>query len=223
MFYIDDSGDSASRLVVFGWLEVDARAWSPALRRWLDWRNQLHRATGIPTDYELHSTVFVGGRGRPTGTEWDKHKAARSTVIAQALDTIATTDGVSVGAVYAQAPAEANYHAFKARAYAALVRMVDDRLTAAGELGLIVMDGDGTDHSYRAAHRELKLATRSLIEDPFFHGSNTSQWIQQADIVAYSAYQHLMRKPKKEATWGWYSEILAAASVTGDVPQQIRW
>lgn len=222
MFYIDDSGDAASRTVVFGWVELELSAWSPALRRWLDFRNELHRAVGIPTDYELHSTVFVGGRGRPTDTEWDFRKEERGRVVAQALATIAGTEGLNVGAVYTNAPGGEKYHAHKARAYAALVRMLDDRLTADGELGLVVMDGDGSDPAYRAAHRELKLSTRSVLEDPFFRGSDASQWIQMADMIAYSAYQHLMRKPTKEATWGWYSEILAAASVTGNAPQRIR-
>lgn len=83
------------------------------------------------------------------------------------------------------------------------------------------MDGDGTDPAYRAAHRELKLATRSLIEDPLFQNSQHSQWVQMADIVACTAYMRLARIRAKAHTWGWY-DILAAAASTGEEPLDLR-
>ncbi len=69
----------------------------------------------------------------------------------------------------------------KAEAYARLVRYLDARLTAAGDHGLLIMDGDGSDPTYRTAHRQhLKLATRSLSEDPLFQHSYHSQWVHMA-------------------------------------------
>ncbi|MGP9613777.1 DUF3800 domain-containing protein [Brachybacterium sp. AOP42-B2-9] len=55
-------------------------------------------------------------------------------------------------------------------------------------MGLLVMDGDGTDTSYIAAHHELPIATRSLLEDPGSQHSSRSQWVQIADLIAYAAY-----------------------------------
>lgn len=221
LFYVDDSGASDTRTVVFGWVELDVTAWRPVLRSWLDWRSELQRTIGIPTDYELHATKFAGGRGHPTGTDWDAHKAERLPIIADALNTIATMPGLSVGTVYARAADRRGYRDLKARAYAELVHTLDERLTTAGESGMIVMDGDGTDPTYRAAHRELKLVSRSLIEDPFFHTSRHSQWVQMADLVAYAAYMHLAQIPSKEPTWQWYQEHLAAA-VTGMSPLELK-
>jgi len=221
LFYVDDSGASETRTIVFGWVELDVTAWRPVLRSWLDWRSELQRTIGIPTDYELHGTKFVGGRGHPTGTEWDAHKAERLPVIADALRTVGRMPGLAVGAVYACADDRRGYRDLKARAYVELVQALDERLTAAGDFGMIVMDGDGTDPTYRAAHRELKLASRSLIEDPFFHASNHSQWVQMADLVAYAAYMHLAQLPSKEPTWQWYRDHLGTA-VTGATPLELK-
>lgn len=84
----------------------------------------------------------------------------------------------------------------------------------AGELGILYMDGDGTDRSYVAAHRELKLATRSLIEDPAFQHSHSSHLVQFADLVAYAGYQHVLQLPEKRFAWSWYPS-LSAVDVNG--------
>jgi hypothetical protein len=85
---------------------------------------------------------------------------------------------------------------------------------------MVIMDGDGTDPTYREAHRKLKLRSRSLIEDSLFQPGRLSQWVQMADLVAYAAYMHLARIPAKEATWSWYSDHLSNA-VTGLVPLRL--
>lgn len=75
------------------------------------------------------------------------------------------------------------------------------------------MNGDGTDTGYAKAHRELKLATRSIIEDPLFQGSHLSQPVQVADLTAWTTYQHLLRHPGKRQFWGWYEQYLRALDV----------
>ncbi|MBQ6639697.1 MAG: DUF3800 domain-containing protein [Saccharopolyspora sp.] len=217
VFYVDDSGAQQSGMNVFGWVELELRTWSQVLRGWLDWRQELYRSIGLATDFELHATDFVGGRSRPTGTDWDAVKANRSSVMREALSTVARLEGLEAGAVFLRTPSGVKHKAAKADAYARLVRYLDARLTAAGELGLIMMDGDGNDHSYRTAHRELKLATRSVIEDPLFHHSHHSQWVQMADLVAYTAYMRVARVERKAHTWGWY-ELLSPCARTGPEP-----
>jgi hypothetical protein len=218
LFYVDDSGAESSRTVVFGWVELLVTDWRPALRMWLDWRQALNSSVGLPASYELHGTKFANGRGRPTGTDWDHHKAHRSTTMVDALSTIARLPGVQAGAIYRKVPARTKYYDGKATAYADLVAMLDQRLTNAGELGMVVMDGDGTDPLYRTTHRGLKLATRSIIEDPIFQGSHLSQWVQMADLVAYSAYMAVLQAPGKAALWGWYPDLLGPTSSTGQHP-----
>jgi hypothetical protein len=91
--------------------------------------------------------------------------------------------------------------------YQELVLFLDARLLRADELGMLVMDGDGTDGSYCSAHRALPLATRSLIEDPGFQHSRRSQWVQIADLVAYASYQHLARLPETRFAWNWHATL----------------
>jgi hypothetical protein len=81
------------------------------------------------------------------------------------------------------------FHLVKAQMYAEFVLYVEKRLAVDGELGWILMDGNGTDTTYAAAHRALKLADRRVIEDPLFQGSHLSQMVQMADLVAWTAYQ----------------------------------
>ncbi len=218
LFYIDDSGAQTSQLVVYGWVELSVSDWRPALRSWLDWRKALHASTGLPASYELHATKFVNGRGRPTGTGWDRSKANRSAVVVDALSAIAAMPGVRTGAVCRDTTG-ARYVDAKARLYADLVTEIDARLVAADHHGFVIMDGDGTDPSYRQAHRSLRLATRNLVEDPFFQGSHLSQWVQVADLVAYAAYQCVLRAPGKEVMWDWYPELLGRVCAMGGKPQ----
>lgn len=221
LIYIDDSGSDQTGINVFGWVELAVEDWNAVLREWLDWRHELYSSVGIPADYELHATKLAGGRGRPTGTSWDEVKSYRIAVVTDALRVLTGLPGLCTGAAFQRTPPGVKHHTSKADTYARLVRYLDARLTSAAETGMIVMDGEGTEPSYRVAHRDLKLATRSLIEDPLFQHSHHSQWVQMADLVAYAAYQRLARIKAKAHMWGWY-EIVATAAITGDEPLDLK-
>lgn len=85
LFYVDDSGSEDTGLSVFGWVELAIDDWNTVLAAWLEWRHTLYSTVGIASDYELHATKFAGGRGRPTGTDWDRSKAQRAAVAEDAL------------------------------------------------------------------------------------------------------------------------------------------
>ncbi|GAA4001514.1 hypothetical protein GCM10022247_22720 [Allokutzneria multivorans] len=221
MIYIDDSGAQASGLAVYGWVEVLASDWRRALRTWLDCRRDLYADTGVPASYELHATRFANGRGRPTGgTPWDHSKATRTAVMNAAFQTIAELPGARVGAVYRETTGT-NFVTAKANLYSDLVALLDERLHAAGELGMVFMDGAGTDPAYRLAHRSLKLETRCLLEDPSFQGSHTSQWVQQADLIAYAAFMAVLRADSKSVMWQWYPKILGEVCAVGGTPLRL--
>jgi hypothetical protein len=95
------------------------------------------------------------------------------------------------------------------------VAHLDERCGRVGEYGMVFMGGDGSAHSYYAAHRSLKLADRYIIEDPLFQASHRSQWVQMADVAAWSAYQGLVRLPGRRFAWDWYTRYLAARDVNG--------
>lgn len=216
MFYVDDSGSTETGLVIYSWIECVVEDWRHGLRAWLDLRKRLYTAHAIPADYELHATKFVGGRGRPSLDEaWNRSKANRSAVAEEALATIAACPQLEVGSVYRRVSRRRDYGDARAELYERWIDHVDHRLAGVDELGLVYVDGDGTDHRYLAAHRELKLADRHVIEDPMFQHSHRSQWVQMADLVAYAAYQHLARYDGKEFAWGWYERYLMPRDVNG--------
>lgn len=216
-FYVDDSGASETGWIVFSWIECAIADWRVGLRGWLDLRKDLYAEFAIPPSYELHSTKFLGGRGNPsTDPMHNASKETRRQAMALALAAIGGTPELRVGTVYRRTTARRKaFHKESVQVYDRLVTVLNARLGAAGEHGLIFMDGNGTATSYYAAHRALKLANRNIIEDPLFQPAHRSQWVQMADIVAYSAYQGLLRHPGKEFAWDWYAQYVQRIDVNG--------
>jgi hypothetical protein len=133
-----------------------------------------------------------------------------------ALARIGSTPCLSVGTVYRVTGATGSaYAAERAQVYGKLVAHLDVRLAAAGELGMIFMDGDGSETAYFSAHRNLKLAYRHVIEDPLFQASHRNQWVQMADIIAWSAYQKVRQAPERKFAWDWYDAHLLHRDVNG--------
>jgi hypothetical protein len=213
LFYIDDSGAQDTGYIVYSWIEVTPGCWNPGLRHWLDLRKEIYRDFQVGADEELHATVVYGGRKMPGS---NPTKRQRKDLLERAVESIGANADIFTGTIYRHTEARGKEYATeKAEVYAALVAHLDQRLADAGEYGCIIMDGNGTDPMYHRAHRELKLATRRLIEDPFFQGSHLSQWVQMADLVAWTTYQWLLQHPGKMRPAGWYEKFLAERDVNG--------
>jgi hypothetical protein len=217
LFYVDDSGSVVTGFAVYSWIECRAGDWRTGLGEWLSLRRDLYSRYRIPPAYELHATAFLNGRGNPsTDQEWNRSKQARWEAAEQMLAVIGQCPQLTVGTVYRRTDARGHaYQGQRTQLYERLVEHLDARLAAAGELGMLIMDGDGTDAGYYAAHRGLKLARRSIIEDPLFQSSHRSQWVQMADLAAYVAFQSLLRHPAKSFCWDWYSRYLLASDRNG--------
>jgi len=59
-----------------------------------------------------------------------------------------------------------------------------------------------------------------VIEDAIHLDSRTSQLVQMADLVAWSASAHVERVSGNEFAWGWYENFLSERD-PARVPQQI--
>ncbi|TFV52577.1 DUF3800 domain-containing protein [Blastococcus sp. TF02A-35] len=216
MFYVDDSGVENTGWATFSWIQTTPNGWRAMLRRWLDLRKELYEQFRIPPSVEIHATKFLGSRGRPSTDPAFNHRKQRIQAAELMLSTIAGMPGVGIGTAYRHTTARGSRYAEeKADLYLSLTQHLDQQLADAGNLGLIFMDGTGTDPTYRRAHRALKLATRSIVEDPIFQGSHLSQPVQAADLIAWTTYQHLLRHPGKKQFWTWYQDYLQPLDVNG--------
>lgn len=215
MIYVDDSGHPQSGLAVYGWIEFSPDHWRSVLRSWLDTRKFLWREFGVPVTTELHTTEYVNGRGRISKRIPERHihggheywKDFGREVAHHCLETLRCAEGLSLGAVYRRGKPD-DLARTKKELYTDLISRFEGELAATDSLGLIFMDGDGSDSSYRTTHRSLPLAERRVIEDAIHIDSSGSQLIQMADLVAWSANVTVDRHPKNEFAAQWYSDFL---------------
>lgn len=216
LIYIDDSGHQPTGLLVFAWICVSPRSWRPVLRRWLEVRKMLHREHGIDVDRELHATDFVNGRGRISSRVPDRHihdgvtywKDFGQEIALGLLREMSSLEGMTVGAVFRRVephPPQSR----KIALYRDLVQLWERELARTGEFAMLFMDGNGTDHSYRTAHRLLDLDVRRIIEDPLMIDSSSSHLVQMADLAAWCAYVAVERPERHGFAWTWYDDHLS--------------
>lgn len=194
--------------------------WRRGLRHWLEHRKYLWSEYGVRADKEFHATQFVNGRGDVS----DNHrvldrkffngqgrvlaKVLGRAIAVDSLQAISSCKFLEAGAVWRSTVARGDdFTGQKYDLYAKFLSWLDRRLAADDAYGLIVMDGD--DPHFRAEHRKLKLDSRHIVEDPVMHDSKKSQWVQMADLVAYTAFMRLNRHPDNESGWEWYDTYLA--------------
>lgn len=216
LIYADDSGHPKTGLVVYGWIEFSPDRWSSVLSNWLDTRKRLWREYRIPVTQELHTTDYVNGRGRISTQIPDRHvhegveywKDFGREVALECLETLRCTEGLTLGAVYRRGDPK-DLAVTRTQTYESLVDRFEKELVLSDSLGLVVMDGDGSDPSYRNTHRNLELSQRHVIEDAIHLDSRNSQLVQMADLVAWSANSAVDQHARNEFAWNWYADHLA--------------
>ncbi|MFB9239650.1 DUF3800 domain-containing protein [Plantactinospora siamensis] len=208
LYYVDDSGSEASGYVTYSWVRVDPAHWAEAEQQWLAFRAATFRRHGIATSARLHATDLAGGRGhRSAELIWKRADGLE--IIHDGLRAISALRGVAIGTVFRRTAARGrDFHRHKQEVYRCMVDRLNSDLGTRGGFGLIVMDGDGGDPSYVRTHRALTPASRRLIEDPYFRHASVSQWVQIADLAAWSAYHSLRPAGRRTRTSYWYADML---------------
>jgi hypothetical protein len=205
LFYVDDSGNE--KVTTFSAVSVPVEAWTAALDVWLGWRRHLRAVHGIDVRSRLHAADWLAGRGRPSddpGAAINRSKPIRWQEFVSALDAIAAMPGVEVMTSFA--PDDRHKPPYRA-----LMDWIDLRLREANDHGMVVLDGESGE--LRTMHRELDIATRRIVEDPWTRDAGESQWPQVADFVAHTAFQAIVRAPGRAFMWEWYEQRLGAVII----------
>ncbi|WP_405619159.1 DUF3800 domain-containing protein [Streptomyces sp. NBC_01508] len=206
VYYIDDSGIPKTGLALYSALGVSVWYAPQIQRAWHRLREDWLATQGVPTDFELHASQFLGGRGRPGGG--NPLKIERYRMAQEALDVLGVQPGLSITTAYCDRAG--NWREAKAASYSRLLRRLDQQLGLTGECAALVVDGDGSEDLYERVHQEIRPARIPLpaAEVP----AHTSDWLQMADLVAYTACQAIARLEPKRYMWGWYARHLPKAA-----------
>ncbi|MEU8759116.1 DUF3800 domain-containing protein [Streptomyces sp. NPDC048659] len=203
--YSDDSGDAKTGLRFYSALSVPIGREADFAREWNALRSLWEQWHGVPTDYELHSYKFLTGRGRPGGR--NPSRAERRRMARGALDLIGAFPGLVVTSVYSVGT---DIRAAERAAFAGLVRDLDGRLVADHESAELIVDGDGTDRLYEEVYGEIRPV--SIVGPPLQLPAHRSIWLQAADLVAYCAFQSVVRHETRVHLWDWYERYLPKAA-----------
>lgn len=202
VYYIDDSGIPKTGLALYSALGVPAANAAEIRRAWRELRANWNTTHGMPTDFELHASAFLAGRGRPGGQ--NPLKIQRYRMAQHALEVIGAQPHLTITTVYAEeAP---HWREAKKAAYTGLLRRLDRQLGEAGEHAALIVDGDGSEELYEHVHRRVRPTCIRVpaAEVP----AHTSDWLQMADLVAYTACQAIAQRESRSFMWGWYSRYL---------------
>jgi hypothetical protein len=213
--YLDDSGAADTGYATFTWLALGPEHWDTARGQWSVFRTHLEDRYRIPATARLHATTLLAGRGNPSlDPDFDVRAGGRR-IVREGLDVIAGMPGLSVGTAYRRGDHPGHT---KHGLYRALVAYLDEQLRRTGTMGMLFIDGDGSDHRYAMAHRYLPAIAPNLIEAPVFRPADADQWVQMADFAAWSAYQSILRRPNRRRFWNWYPRTVGRLDPTGPLP-----
>ena len=216
LHYLDDSGEPKTGLAVFGFVEVEPSSWVPIHESWLDLRRMLWREYGVPIYTELHTSHYVHGRGRIS-----KHVPSRHVHNGEAywkdfgrelaticLDHLRSAEGLIIRSYFRRGVPE-NLAETKRELYKSFLDAKESELLERREMGLVFVDGDGSDKSFRAVHRGRDSSKRMVIEDAIHLDSSDSHFIQMADIAAWTALAAIESNRRNEFAASWYETYLA--------------
>jgi hypothetical protein len=195
LIYVDDSGDAQHDLLTA--LCFPVWDWASCLGAWKKYRVHLSKRIGFPLGCEFHSANFLSRRtlsvvdprtgGQATIpyeiSRSNGEKVSRPKLFEAGLKTIAACKHVRVLTCYSHAPNGA------AKLYRPLLEWIEEFLSWTNSYGIVWFDGLGESLivERHSTHRELILKTRRVLEDGIPVDSNSSHFIQMADVVAHSA------------------------------------
>lgn len=213
--YADESGDSGlinspTRYYVLSGIIIHELSWNNWLGVMQNMRQRFKQSYGLKMNEEIHSSPFLTNPGALARIP----KHIRLTILREVLDTIASTPGTNVFAVVVDKTKHVNNSTdvFEL-AWKAFIQRFENTLNCnnfkgpqnSQDFGLVITDNTN-DFKLRKILRKMRrfnpipsmytnLPTRylqliSVTEDPVSRDSAHSLFIQAADVVSFSVYQH---------------------------------
>jgi len=198
LVYIDESKDE--KLCVYSALAIPVDQWREHLSEIQTFRKKLKESDGIYVKKEMHAWKFVSGWGKISSRCVSKKR--RCQIFRETLELVANLDGVRL--FNACFPRNEELTAFER-----LVTRIDRTMREWGSHALLVLDA-GNEGTFRKLVRRMRrynpipsqygswengnvtknIPLKRIVEDPFFHRSEDSYFIQLVDFCAYA----LLRK-----------------------------
>jgi hypothetical protein len=195
LIYIDESYDETH--YAYSAMFVPAFQWNQYFDKLVAWRREWFEIHQIPLDYELHATKFVGGRGEfPT----NRDKDYRAALFNEAIGRIEEIDeGLKI--INGITKSKKRHMIL----FEYMLNRINSTLKYHQSYGVLICD-EGNENKLTATVRKMKkenhipdridmygyngasrnLPLERIIEDPLFKTSQSSYFIQLADLLAFS-------------------------------------
>jgi len=199
IFYLDASADR-SRFILSA-LRLTSACWRQAFDQTKEFRRLLKGKYGVYIKKELHATELVAGRGKYGPKPISKY--ARSQILKESLDFVVTLpecEILNVCIVVPGCPVDPYIRAFERMLNRIQANLVDNQTQ-----GLVILD-EGKEGMIRTLARQMaafnwipskfggwasgdarkNIKTLRVVEDPVFRSSQSSYFLQFADLIAFT-------------------------------------
>ena len=207
LYYIDESEGPAC--YVRSALGVDAERWNDLFADIQEWRRELQKRYGIPSDRELHACDLLAGRGmlaRNGGTNERLAPTQGAEVFLDGLrrieDAALRIGGVEVINVCLR---KQDVNGYEKVSLDRLLNRINASVKAAGRHAFLIFD-EGKERMITRAYRRLRIfnpvpsryerweegertrniPVENLIGGPAFRSSDSDHLLQMADLIAHA-------------------------------------
>ncbi|WP_198168509.1 DUF3800 domain-containing protein [Herbidospora yilanensis] len=211
--YVDDSGDSRA-LMIFAALDLENRFIPEAHIRWARFREEIACEGLIPAHVPLHAVKLIGGRGlhlhsyNEYGRSRERHRQYLRNVVWRGLQVVADMPGICIRVAYRRTLL---HKTDRPELYLAMITELNRDLAESDQRAEVLIDGDGTDPSFRRAHHYLSAVNCRIEEKPLFLPAAQCGLLQAADLVAYTAHQSLAVNRNRSFMWDWFKQSFPQA------------
>lgn len=196
LIYIDES--MQGNHIVIAALAIPVSTWNDCLDHLISLRRKLRNEYGVFISKELHTSEFLGGRGRYSKRRHTKEE--RAAIYKLTLKELSKLPEMKLFTVHCD-------HKKLDWGFERLVNRLQRNVASENGSFVIVAD-KGFEWVYTAQSRKMRrynpipsrysgyrsLPLKRLIEDPFHLDSKRSYFIQAADAVAYSLLRFVTPK-----------------------------